>query len=194
MIKTLSDFFRRASTGWAALLALLIFLLFSALILPRQAARSEQDTGSTVSPDTSFFYSARELYQMAESYGAAGRQAYVRARFTFDLLWPVVYTFFLVTSISWTLGRAFAPESRWQRANLVPIVAALFDYLENLSTSLIMLRFPDQTPGVDLLAPAFTALKWSLLAASFVILLCGLAIALARWAATKIAASPRGQG
>jgi hypothetical protein len=92
-----------------------------------------------------------------------------------------VYTFFLVTAISWVFGRAFAPDSPWQRANLAPLLGALFDYLENLSTSLVMLRYPDQTAVVDLLAPVFTALKWSLLGASFVLLVGGIVVAAWRW-------------
>ena len=180
MAKRISDWLHRVSTGWVALAALLIFLLFSAMVLPRQATKAELETGSADSPDMSFFYSPGDLYQIAESYGEEGRQAYVRARFTFDLVWPLVYTLFLATAISWVFGRAFAPDSRWQRANLAPLLGALFDYLENLSTSLVMLRFPDQTAVVDLLAPVFTALKWSLLAASFVLLFGGIVVAVWR--------------
>jgi hypothetical protein len=181
MGQRISNWLRRVSTGWVALLALIIFLLFSALVLPQQATRAEQETGSTVSPDMSFFYSPGELYRMAESYGEQGREAYVRARFTFDLIWPLVYTLFLATAVSWIFGRAFAPDSRWQRANLVPLLGALFDYLENLSTSLVMLRFPAQTAVVDLLAPLFTALKWGFLGASFVLLIGGMIVAFWRW-------------
>lgn len=185
MGEQVSDWLRTVSRGWVALAALLIFLLFSALVLPQQATVAEQETGSADSPDTSFFYTPRDLYQMAEAYGEQGRQAYVRARFTFDLVWPLVYALFLVTAISWVFGRAFAPGSRWQRANLAPLLGALFDYLENLSTSLVMLRYPDQTPVVDLLAPLFTLSKWSLLGASFLLLSAGLAIAAWRWWARR---------
>lgn len=181
MGKRISDWLSRVSTGWAALSALLIFLLFSALVLPQQATRAEQETSGSDSPDTSFFYSANELYRMAESYGEEGRQAYVRARFTFDLVWPLVYALFLTTSISWVFGRAFAPDSRWQRANLAPLLGALFDYLENLSTSLVMLRYPAQTAVVDALAPVFTALKWSFLGASFILLFGGIVVTAWRW-------------
>jgi hypothetical protein len=183
--RRISDWLRRSSTGWVALAALIIFLLFSALVLPQQAAEAEQETGSADSPDTSFFYTADDLYRMAESYGEQGRQAYIRARFTFDLVWPLVYTFFLVTAISWVFGRAFGPDSRWQRANLAPLLGALFDYLENLSTSLVMLRYPEQTAVVDLLAPVFTALKWGFLGASFVLLVGGVVVAVWRWIRRK---------
>jgi hypothetical protein len=181
-----SDWLSRVSTGWVALAALIIFLLFTALVLPQQASKAARETGGADSPDMSFYYSPGDLYRMAESYGEQGRQAYIRARFTFDLVWPLVYTLFLVTAISWVFSKAFAPDSHWQRANLVPLVAALFDYLENLSTSLVMARYPAQTAVVDLLAPVFTALKWGVLGASFLLLLGGLAAAAWHWARTRI--------
>jgi hypothetical protein len=185
MGKQVSDWLRKMSRGWVALAALLIFLLFSALVLPQQATVAEQETGSADSPDTSFFYTPRDLYQMAEAYGEQGRQAYVRARFTFDLVWPLVYALFLVTAIGWVFSRAFSPGSRWQRANLAPLLGALFDYLENLSTSLVMIRYPDQTPVVDLLAPLLTLSKWGLLGVSFLLLSGGTVVAAGRWMARR---------
>ena len=68
MLKQVSEWLHRVSTGWITLSALVVFLLFSALVLPGQAARSETDTGTTTSPDTSFTYSVNDLYRMAESY------------------------------------------------------------------------------------------------------------------------------
>jgi len=180
VLQRVSDRLRRVSTGWAALSALVIFILFAVLVLPGQSTTAEQVAGDAGSPDTSFYYSARELYQMADAYGAEGRSAYIRARFTFDLVWPLVYTAFLVTAIGWVFGNAFRSDSRWQLANLLPLLGALFDYLENVSTSLVMGRYPDQTSVVAALAPIFTSLKWILLAGSFVLLLAGIATAVWR--------------
>ena len=181
MAKRLSGWLYRISNGWVALAALVLFLLFSALVLPRQAARAEEDTGGTRSPDMSFYYSAGDLYQMAEIYGQQGRAAYVTARFTFDLIWPLVYASFLTTAISWLYEKSFTPGGWQQRANLVPVLGAVFDYLENLSTSVVMLRYPDQTAVVDNLAPVFTLLKWALIGGSFVLLLIGVITAVWRW-------------
>lgn len=181
MLKKFSDWIRRVSTGWVALLALVLFLLFTALVLPGQAAKAEIDTGSARSPDTSFFYTAQDLYEMAEAYGEEGRRAYVRARFTFDLIWPLVYTVFLCTGISWIFQKAFAPDSPWQRANLAPLLGALFDYLENASTSVVMVRYPSPTALVDTLAAVFTLAKWVFVLGSFVLLLVGVIVGAVRW-------------
>jgi hypothetical protein len=181
MCKRISAWLYQVSNGWVALSALAIFLLFSALVLPGQAARAEMDTGNAGSPDTSFYYSADDLYRMAEAYGQQGREAYVRTRFTFDVIWPLVYTMFLSTAISWVYSKAFTPDSRWQRTNLAPVLGALFDYLENLSTSLVMLRYPHQTAVVDILAPVFTSMKWVFVSGSFVLLFAGVVVGIWQW-------------
>lgn len=188
MLNRFSDWLRMVSTGWAVLAAVAIFSLFSVLVLPGQSTAAEGVSGDAGSPDTSFYYSADDLYRMAEAYGEEGRRAYVRARFTFDVVWPLVYTVFLVTVISWVFRKAFAPDSRWQRANLLPVLGAVFDLLENVSTSLVMLRYPESTVVLALLAPIFTASKWLLLGVSFLLLAAGIVIAAWRWGRQRLRA------
>jgi hypothetical protein len=183
MIKKISSCLNQVSRGWVVVAALAIFVLFSALVLPGQAAKSETDAGT---PDLSLYYSPTKLYEMAEAYGENGRQAYIQARFTFDLAWPLVYTFFLSTAISWFTNKWFAPGSRWQRGNLAPLFGAVFDYLENLSTSLVMIRYPDRTPIIDILAPVFTLVKWVFVAGSFVLLLAAIGVGAWRLLKTRI--------
>ncbi len=173
MWKQISNWLHRITNGWITLIALVIFLAFTAIVLPRQVVKAEAQTGMSVSPDTSFIYSVDDLYQMAESYGEQGRKAYVRAQFTFDLIFPLVYTLFLVTAISWLAAKIFDPSSPWMRVNLVPVLGMIFDYLENISASLVMWRYPAHTPMVDYLAPVFTLVKWIFVGGSFLILLLG---------------------
>lgn len=176
-----SGWLHKISNGRVALAGVVVFLLFTALVLPAQTAREDSQIGEVGSPDLSVYYSATELYKMAEAYGEAGRAEYIRVRFTFDLMWPLVYTFFLATAISWVFARAFSAQSKWQLANLAPVLGMLFDYLENVATSLVMWRFPAQTVVVDWLAGVFTGLKWTLIGGSFILLLAGAVIAIWGW-------------
>jgi hypothetical protein len=177
MFTGLSLWLAKFSTRWTALISVVIFTLFIVLILPGQSSNGTDQLSQTVSPDLSFYYSSTDLYKMAESYGEEGREAYIRARFTFDLIWPLVYGFFLVATLSWLLNLVFPVESSWQRANLLPVFGMIFDYLENISTSLVMWRFPSQTPVVDWLAGIFTAIKWILIGGSFLMLVVTLLLA-----------------
>jgi hypothetical protein len=176
---------QRISTGWVVFAALVVFLLFTALVLPGQASEADDVAGSAGSPDMSFYYSADQLYQMAESYGEEGRAAYIKARFTFDLIWPVVYLVFLATAISWVNRKAFAADSIWQRANIVPVLGSLWAYLENISTSIVMARYPSPSPAVDVLAGVLTSVKWIFVSGSFVLLLVGVVIGIVRWIRTR---------
>ena len=185
MGKSLSNWLNRISRGWVVIAAALVYLVFIALVAPGQAAQAEAYTGDAGSPDLSLFYSAEDLYHLAEVYGERGREAYVRARFTFDLVFPLVYTLSLATALGWLSRRAFAPESRWQRVNLVPVLAMLCDYGENVSASLVMARYPERTVMIDWLAPAFTLLKWTFIGASFALLLVGAAAALWGWTRSR---------
>lgn len=180
-MRRISHWLYRLSTGWVPLAAAVVFALFTALVLPAQATQAVGEGQDTGSPDLSLFYTPTGLYRMAEAYGPQGRRAYVRARFTFDVAWPLVYAFFLGTTISWLLGRALDPRSPWRLANLAPLLAATLDLLENTSTSLVMWRYPARTPMVDLLAPVFTLTKWIAVGGSFAILVGGAVIALWKW-------------
>jgi hypothetical protein len=185
MVRKLSDGIHRVSNGWVALSALVVFLLFTGLVLPAQASRTQAEAGAVSSPDMSFYYSSAELYGMAEAYGAEGRAAYIEARFTFDLIWPLVYTLFLSTAVSWITQKAFSRDSLWQRANLLPVLGASFDCLENISTSLVMARYPQPTLVLDSLATVFTMVKWVFVVGSFVLLVLALFAGLLVWARAR---------
>lgn len=175
-MKRVSDWLYRFSTGWLTLAGLIVFLLFSALVLPAQSSRADPAEAAAGSPDLSFFYTPQDLARWAEAYGEQGRAEYIRARFSFDLIWPLVYTFFLGTSISWLWGRALPPGSLWRRVNLLPLLAMLFDLLENSATSLVMARYPVETALAAGLAPLFTTVKWLLVGSSFAALCGGIAL------------------
>ena len=147
------------STSKVSMFVLIIFLLFTSLVLPKQSQKASELSGAR-SPDLSLFYSSSDLFQMAESYGPAGRAAYVQARIEFDILWPLVYGVFLCVSMSWFLQRLLSSANPWRLLNLLPILAVMFDFLENLSTATVMQLYPQSPQWALLSAPFFTPVKW----------------------------------
>jgi hypothetical protein len=139
------------------------------LVLPAQAAKSSAEIDSEFSPDTSFFYTAEQLYEAVDEYGEEGRKAYIRTRWTFDLIYPLVYMSFLTVGISWFSRFLSTKHGLWSYANLFPVIGALFDYLENITTSLVMWVFPTRVQGIAYLAGFFTISKWFLIMVSFLI-------------------------
>lgn len=171
---------RRVSIWWA-LAGAAGFAVFLAVVLPRQAASSSAYTVRADAPDSSFIYRAADLYAAAEAWGPAGRSAYVSARVTFDVVWPLVYGLFLVITLAWLLARATAPHSRWRRLALLPLLVVLIDYAENFAAAVVMARYPARTPVLAELAPVFTAAKWLLLSVCF-----GLLPVAAGWALVAV--------
>jgi hypothetical protein len=175
-MKTLSDWLNRVVDGRVAMIATALFVLYIVLLLPSQSRIGTVDFMTVGYPDLSFRYSAADLYRMAEAYGVEGRAAYLRSRVTFDIVWPLLYVVFLATSLSWVCGRMPNVSRLWRRANLAPLVAGALDLLENVCLSVVMLRYPARTPGLDQLAPVLTMTKWLLICASFLLLVSGLVL------------------
>jgi hypothetical protein len=174
ILKQLSAWLYQVSSGWVAFASIIIFLLFTGLVLPAQAKDANEISQAAGSPDMSFTYTPGELYEMAESYGVQGRAAYIQARFTFDLIWPLVYTLFLGTTISWTFKRTVISKSLLVWLNLAPLMGMALDYAENIATSIVMYRYPIPTDILATLAPIFTTTKWIFVAGSFGLLLIGI--------------------
>lgn len=173
-MEKLSVFLYRISHGWIALAGLLLFIGFSVLALPGQSRIAQTYSQGKGSPDTSLFYSASDLYEMAGLYGEQGRQAYLNARWTFDLAFPLIYTFFFITSISWLLDHILPLGSKWRLLNLVPVSAFILDLLENTATSLVMARYPLHCPPGEFFAPLLTPMKWLTVVASMLIVVISL--------------------
>lgn len=151
-----------------ALVTFLVFLLFMVFVLPNESAKSA-DLGLENSPDTSLFYTATQLYDTAEQYGVEGRAFYVRQRFTFDLVWPLVYGSFLFASTAY-FGQGISGKRR-RILVFLPVIAVAFDYLENIMTATVMNRFPLETFLFANLAGFATSLKWIALSISFLVVL-----------------------
>ena len=168
MFKNISAWLLKLSSTWLMIASLLLMIGFMIFVLPAQAADAVQESGSERSPDTSFFYTPEDLYQMAEDYGTNGRRAYIQARWTFDLIFPLVYTCFLAVGISWFIQRLAGWADTLKLTNLLPLLGGLFDLLENSAATLAMSRYPGKPLILLNAASIFTPIKWVLVSMSFI--------------------------
>ncbi len=175
-LEKLSAWLNKNSIGKIALLFFLIFIVFTATVLPKQSKRAETYSAEVGSVDLSLWYSADDVYEMAEAYGEIGRQEYIKARLTFDVLWPIIYMLFLITSISYIFSNAFPANSNLKKLNLIPIAALIFDYFENSLAAIFMAQFPNRNLFISSILPVFTLFKWIFVAGSFAIVLYGLGV------------------
>jgi hypothetical protein len=181
-MQRLSNYFYTKSSFLVFLISLALFVMFLVVVLPSESEKSATITSSAQSPDTSFYYTRGELYQIAEDFGQEGRYYYLDSRITFDIIWPLVYAVFLINSISWILNKTIMEGSRLRLFNLTPLFAILLDYLENITNMVVMFRYPTPTDILASLAGIITSLKWIFVGGSFIILVLGVLL----WVGVKI--------
>ena len=97
------------------------------------------------------------IYQIVDDYGANGRAYYIWQRWTFDLIWPLVYGLPLFA----TLNRFIQPKLNFRKwIVLLPLFATLLDYLENIIFTLLVTLYPTEIPLLAWIGVTVSALKW----------------------------------
>lgn len=155
-------------TKKAVIISGLIFLLFLLVVLPVMANLTANKTGVVESPDTAIDLSVDDYYQMIEAYEEEGRDFYILLRWTFDLIWPFVYLFFLVSWIGF-FGRNL---SITRKAFIyLPWFGVAFDFLENIFATVAMSIYPQRIDSLIYLLKISSLFKWLFIAISFLVLL-----------------------
>jgi hypothetical protein len=137
--------------------------------------------------DMRFTSSAADVMDFLTACGGTGRDAY-RLLQVADLFYPAVFGAFMATSIALVLSR-LAPARRALLAlAALPVLAAGFDYLENVCAWLALAAFPGPAPTSGLLGLA-SAVKNVASWASGVLLLGALAVLVILEAGRRLRAS-----
>jgi len=157
----------QSTSGKQAILFGIVFVLFTATILPWIATLTTEVIGVSDSPDTGFQFNLTHLYDLLQSYGVAGRRFYILMRWTFDVVWPLVYTCFLVSVIAY-FGRNTSCRFG-HRVLYVPILAMTFDFLENINATIVMAIYPTRLDLFGYLLFGSSILKWSILSLAFLL-------------------------
>ena len=170
MFKRVSEWLIKVSRGWVVLVLLAVFVVFNATVAVRQLEVLKEYRGDAGSVDMSLFYGAEDVFRMAEEYGEIGRQKYIHQAFTFDGVYPLIYMFALVSTLSWLAGKIYPVGSNWRILNMVPILSMLFDYLENSLAIVVMKVFPERVESAAALLPYASFGKWLLIAVSLILI------------------------
>jgi len=156
--------FNKVSTKQVVIFAI-VFVLFTAIALPYVSALTTRVIGVAESPDTSFAFSASHIMGIVESYGIDGRLFYVLMRWTFDVVWPLIYTLFLGSAIAYLARRSHCRFG--YKLLFVVLLAVFFDVFENINATIIMLLFPTEAIIFVFLLMIASLLKWIFIGISF---------------------------
>jgi hypothetical protein len=177
MLNQISGNLHRYAKGWLVLVFLAGEIFFNAVHLPGVQAKLRTFSNGNGPIDLQLFYSPEKVYSMVDSYGEEGRVFYRAHELTIDVIYPIVYTLLFTLLISWLFQRAFAPASRMQKLNVIPLGAFAFDMLENICIVAMLSVHPAQPAALAWLGAAFTGIKWLFAGATIVLILIGLVVA-----------------
>src|SRR5688500_4743139 len=144
MLTTFLNRLERWATRRNILLALAVFVVINAGILPVAGARIETLSGGIGPLDLRVAYTPAEAYAALAAYGDEGRQLYLLIELTVDLIYPLAYAVVFSLTIVFCLRQVLPANHTLQRAALLPWVAMLADYVENAGISWMLLNYPNR--------------------------------------------------
>ncbi len=150
----------------------LLMGLFMLVVLPLEASMYASRTGNANMPDSRLFYDAKWLFALAEILGQSGRRYYVISRLRFDILWPLTYGFFLITSLSLTWSFSKIKPYLF----IMPLLGVVCDLLENTMVSIVFIAYPTELGVVAHMSGFMTFFKWLFIALTILMIVLGLMI------------------
>jgi hypothetical protein len=166
----------RLSSLWTIVLCLVLFLIARAVIngRPLGVAQLHEMTGGVGILDLERGYSPERAYEILTAQGEAGRAFYLRSIIPLDFVFPLTYTLFFLTASTYIVHRLFPEPSPLRMLGLLPLVAGLADYAENVTIMVLLLRYPTRLSIVATVANALTMAKGLLIVVSMFLLVAGL--------------------
>lgn len=142
------------------------FLVFAIVFFASSAPFAIPEVASVCGqqpPDMRLFTSANEVTGFLDACGPTGRDTYRNMQVA-DLFYPAVVGLFLASSLAVVIGRLSPRRSNAVWLASIPLVASLFDYLENIFAWFALARYPDSAPTDAVLgyaSAAKTATSWA---------------------------------
>lgn len=122
-------------------------------------AKLKQLTGGIGIIDMEPGYTVDKAYNILESQGAEGRAYYLKRIIPMDFIFPLTYMLFYASALLY-LQKLFHPQNTIvQYAVIVPLLAAVCDYSENLAIIRMLLNYPQRLVMTARIANFFTVSK-----------------------------------
>jgi hypothetical protein len=125
--------------------------------------------GDVTMPDTRFTYTITEITAAFNTLGQAGLNVWVQAHML-DFLFPLTYMFAMAFGLNMELRRLISGNSKAKLLVLIPLMAGIADYIENILILTQIAAYPNLSGVVITIASAITSMKWILLGLGFLII------------------------
>lgn len=163
---------QQLSTGRTVLLffipAMILYLVMLFYTIPKveQYAQGMQ-LFDLLPAGYSFDYSVTLLRTL----GSEGRNVYLSTQLPLDFIYPGLFAISCSLMVSWLLLKSHHKNSKVFLLCFIPILAGLFDYIENIGIIYMLTSYPNISELSVSLASAMTIVKSALTTSFFIVLI-----------------------
>ncbi|PCI24255.1 hypothetical protein COB57_05385 [Candidatus Peregrinibacteria bacterium] len=119
-------------------------------------------------------YSAHYVQTLFQSLGEIGRETYLFQQIPLDMIYPGLFAISYSLLLTLILKNTFSKENKIQLLSMVPILAGLFDYAENIGIIIMLYTYPDFTILLANITAIFSILKSTFTVVMFMLLIIGI--------------------
>ena len=178
-MEVLISFMQRHSTGKVVLsffvLTMAVYVTMLTYSIPAVTAFSPQLPIFDLSP---FGYSFNYANELLDMLGSEGRNLYLSTQLPLDFIYPGLFSITYSLLLVWLFGKTLNENSKIYYFALVPFLAGIFDYIENIFIIKMINSFPDLQVITVKVASLFTILKSSFTVIFFMLLIMALSLLL----------------
>ena len=159
-MKKVISFLQHVSNGKVVLIIFILTNLVYGLILgysiPLVLSFAPESMLFDMSPTG---YSYAQALELLRSLGAEGRSTYLTVQIPIDLVYPAMFAASYALLITWVLKKFRSKESKLFSLAFIPMLAGIFDYLENFGIIAMLTVFPEVPESLVTTASIFTIVK-----------------------------------
>lgn len=144
-------------------LSMILYLVCASVLMPYGARTTEEKAGKKVPIlDLQYRYSSAEGKAILAQYNPEARHFAASFNRIADTIYPLVYMSFLTVSLAFLFRSLSAGKTqRLQFLIAMPLLAGMFDFLENGNIQLILTRYPVVSDQLVEQTSVYTQWKWN---------------------------------
>lgn len=181
MFDKLYQSFRNAAKTGNVLILFFSCLLFIGIVLPWASGELKSVSNGVTEADLPFSYSTEQIYKIFKSYGSQGREWNTLMQITIYAVYPLINAILISLLIIKVYGKLVLKENFIKVLFLIPAVALLADYIENMCLVLMLVNYPYKLESVASLANVSTQAKWIFLLISIALTVIGALLLMIRY-------------
>jgi hypothetical protein len=185
-MKNLINIAQRYSTGKVVfilfVITMIVYITMLSYSIPLVSAFAPELPLFDLSPAGYSFAYANELLM---ALGAEGRTVYMTTQLPLDFMYPGLFSITYSLMLVWILGKLVCATSKVHYLALIPFLAGIFDYIENVYIIKMIVSFPDLQESTVEVGSLFTLLKSGFTTVFFILLTVGFLLLLKKKLSTE---------